>query len=88
MTTKTVKQLTQELEALKAILSTQANSPLMVKINASGGIYIRHSSFKEFSTAKNKEYVAGVNMGFITAKTLFNSPQLVEQIRDAINALK
>lgn len=88
MTTKTVKQLTQELEALKAILSTQANSPLMVKINTSGGVYIRHSSFKEFSSAKNKEYVAGINMGFITAKTLFNSPELLEQIKTAINALK
>lgn len=61
---------------------------LMVKLTEKGGIYIRHDSFKEFSSAKGKEYTAGINLGFVTAKALFNNPALLEAIRDSINALK
>ena len=88
MATETVKQLEQELEQLKQLLASQSSGGLMVKVNSSGGVYIRHASFVEYSSTKNKEYVAGVNMGYVTAKALFNNPELIEQIRTAVNALK
>jgi hypothetical protein len=78
-------------EQLLAMLENKLKadaSGLIVKLTDKGGVYIRHDSFKEFSTAKGKEYTAGINLGFVTAKSLFNNPELINQIRDAINAMK
>lgn len=87
----TKQQLEQKLQELEAQLARQQRameSKLTVKLNQSGGVYIRHDSFREWSTAKNKEYVAGVNMGYNTALTLFNNPELIEQVRDMVNSIK
>jgi hypothetical protein len=78
----------QELLALIERQQRNDASGLIVKLTEKGGVYIRHDSFKEFSTAKGKEYTAGLNMGFVTAKALFNNPALVEAIRESINAMK
>ena len=84
-----LKNMTKEqlLKLMEANLKAQA-SGLTVKLTEKGGVYIRHDSFREFSQAKGKEYTAGINLGFVTAKSLFNNPALLEQIRDAINAMK
>jgi len=68
---------TQELQA----------SGLMVKRNASGGIFVRAESFVEWSDKKQKNYTAGVNIPANTAKVLFNDDNLLGLIRDAINDL-
>lgn len=78
-------------QELLALIESQAKaqaSGLIVKLTEKGGVYIRHDSFKEFSTAKGKEYTAGINLGFVTAKALFNSPELLKQIRDTLNSIK
>lgn len=77
----------QLLKIMEQQIKAQA-SGLTVKLTDKGGVYIRHDSFKEFSSAKGKEYTAGINLGFVTAKSLFNNQALIEQIRDAINAMK
>ena len=60
---------------------------LMVKVTDKGGIFIKHDSFKEYSTAKEKEYVAGINIGFATAQALFNNPSLLSEVVASIKAL-
>jgi len=75
---------------LMELLQRQAEnnaSGLMVKLTAGGGVYIKHDSFREFSVAKNKEYTAGINIGYATAKALFGNPALLKQVSDSINAL-
>ena len=90
MTIDTNNMTKDQLKALVAQLA-QANqaqaSGLMVKPNKSGGVYIRHNSFVEYSEAKGKNYVAGINMGNETAKALFNNPELLDQIKSMINSL-
>lgn len=61
---------------------------LIVKVTEKGGLFIRHDSFTEYSKAKEKDYVAGINLGFNTAKALFNNPVLLEEIKNSINAIK
>lgn len=79
----TKEELVKMLEAQQA---SQA-SGLMVKVNSSGGIYIRSSKFQEWSSAKNKSYIAGINIPRNTAHILFNDPQLIELIRDEVNTI-
>jgi hypothetical protein len=76
-------------ELVKLLQQQQASqaSGLMVKFNSGGGIFIRSSKFQEWSTAKNKSYVAGINIPPNTAQVLFNDPQLLELIREEVNAL-
>jgi hypothetical protein len=74
------------LSILEATMKAQS-SGLMVKKNAAGGVYIRHSSFEEYSTAKNKVYVSGINIGLNTAKKLFNNPELIEQIKEQLKTM-
>lgn len=61
------------------------SSGLMVKVNQSGGVYIRHNSFKEFSDRTQKEYTAGINVPMATAVALFGNKDLCAQIFEAIN---
>lgn len=87
----TKAQLEQKLKVLEAQLATQQNAingGLIVKKNNKGGLFIRHTSFKEWSTKHDKEYVAGINMNFNTAKALFNNPELLEQIKDLLNGIE
>lgn len=77
---------TELMAMLEAKLKAEAGG-LMVKRNASGGVYIRHPSFKEFSDSKQKEYVAGINIPAATAVALFSNPALFKEIGDAIKAL-
>ena len=89
-TTKTdLSKLPKEklLAMLEAQLKAQA-SGLMVKLNKSGGVYIRHDSFKEFSESKSKEYVAGINVPLLTALALFGNPALCAEIHEAIKNIK
>ena len=83
----TKAQLEQRLKELETQLATQ-QSGLTVKKNIKGGIFIRHGSFKEWSTKLNKEYTASLNLPFNTAKTLFNNQALIDQIRDLINGIE
>jgi hypothetical protein len=72
--------------ALESIVKQQATG-LQVKLNKSGGVYIRHDSFKEFSASKSKEYVAGINVPLLTALALFGNPELCKQIHEQIKNL-
>ncbi len=75
----------QELIAIIEAQAKRDSSGLIVKITEKGGVFIKHESFKEYSTAKEKEYIAGINLGFTTAKALFNNPDMINQIRDFVN---
>jgi hypothetical protein len=77
-----------ELQALVAQMQAAQESGLMVKLNSSGGVFIRHNSFKAWSTSKNKEYTAGVNMPYGVAKALFGNAELLEQIAVQVKNLK
>lgn len=90
MSKLTAAQANDRIAELEAMISAQQQSRsmgLLVKENKSGGIYIKAPSFIEYSVAKNKEYVAGINLGAATAKALFNNPELIDAIRDAINSM-
>jgi hypothetical protein len=87
LTKAQMEQHIKQLEAQLAGVQKAQSTGLMVKVNASGGIYIRSSEFREWSAKKNKEYTAGINLGFNTAKVLFNSPELLEQIKEQVNQL-
>lgn len=73
-----------DLLALVERLTKAQASSLLVKRNSSGGVYIRHDSFKEFSDSKQKEYVAGINVPANTAIALFGNPELCKEIFEAI----
>ena len=77
-----------ELVAMMEKMLKNQGSELMVKFNSSGGVYIRHSSFKEFSQAKQKEYIAGINVPLLTALALFGNPELCKEIHERITELK
>lgn len=57
---------------------------LQVKKTAKGGIWIKHSDFVEHSEAKNKDYVASINMGPNTAKILFGNDALLDQVKTQV----
>ena len=85
-----VKLASMTKQDLLAFIEAQAKATsngVQVKKNASGGVYIRSSKFIEFSTRTNKDYVAGLNIPFNTAKALFNDEALLVLIRDQINAM-
>jgi hypothetical protein len=76
---------------LLAYIERQASnnaSGLLFKVTDKGGIYIRHDSFKEYSSTKSKDYIAGINIGYSTAKALFNNPALLDAIRESVNTIK
>lgn len=90
MSNLTKAQLEQQLEQLQAQLATQQQqqaSGLMIKKNASGGVYIRSAQFKEWSVKKSKQYTYGLNIPFATAKILFNDSEMLNQIKEAINSM-
>lgn len=75
------------MEALERAMKSKANvggQALLVKRNASGGVFIRHPSFLEFSDRTQKDYVAGINIPANTAVALFSNPELLNQIAQAI----
>ena len=80
----TKDELVKILEAQQA----QQQAGLMVKRNASGGIYIRSDKFIEWSEKKGKSYTAGLNVPSNTAKVLFNDPSLLDLIKEAVNSLE
>lgn len=82
------KMSKDELLALVAQQQEAQANGLMVKRNASGGVYIRSDKFIEWSEKKQKSYTAGINIPPNTAKVLFNDPTLLELIKDAVNNLK
>lgn len=88
MSTANLKNMTKE-QLVKMLEQTQQAqaSGLMVKLNSSGGIYIRSSNFKAWSTSKNKEYIAGINMPVSVAKALFNDASMLELIKDEVNKI-
>lgn len=87
VTTDLSKLSKQELMALLENQIKAQASGLQVKLNKSGGVYIRHDSFREFSASKSKEYVAGINVPLLTALALFGNATLCAEIHEAIKAL-
>jgi len=87
MSTQTKTQLEDEIAALKAQIAAQNGLGLMVKVNASGGAYIRHQSFKAWSDKKDKEYTAGINMNMRVAKALFSNLDLCKEIAEKLAKL-
>lgn len=85
-TSKLTNAERQELEELRALKQAQ-DSGLLVKRTEKGGVYIKHTSFVEYSTAKSKNYVAGINLGAKTAKALFGNPELLAQVVKSVNSL-
>lgn len=83
-----MKDMTKQ-ELLAYIELQQANNAagLIVKVTEKGGVYIRHDSFLEYSAAKEKDYVAGINLGYKTAKALFGNPALLKQVIDSVSKL-
>lgn len=77
-----------ELLKLLEAQQEQQKAGLMVKRNASGGIYIRSEKFIEWSDKKQKSYTAGINIPSNTAKVLFNDETLIAMVRDAVNNLE
>lgn len=75
------------IKMLEAKMKAESTG-LLVKMNQSGGVFIRHDSFKEHSARTGKDYTAGINIPYFTAKALFNNPELLNQVRDSINAIK
>ena len=80
----TKEQLLELVQAQQA----QQQAGLMVKRNASGGVYIRSEKFIEWSDKKQKSYTAGINIPFNTAKVLLNDESLLAMIRDAVNNIE
>lgn len=76
-----------DLLAMVEKMAKAQNSGLMVKRNSAGGLYIRHDTFKEFSSAKQKEYVAGINIPANTALALFGNPELCKEIFERIKSM-
>ena len=76
-----------DLLAMVEKMTKAQNSGLMVKRNSAGGLYIRHDSFKEFSSAKQKEYVAGINIPANTAVALFGNQELCKEIFERIKSM-
>lgn len=90
MTTVNLSKMNKnDLEALarKLLEQQKNNAALMVKRNASGGVYIRSEKFVEWSDKKQKSYTAGINIPANTAKVLFNDPTLIEAISKEIDKL-
>ena len=56
-----------------------------ISVNKNGGLYFKDPAFKAWSTAKNKEYIAGINMDMKVAKALFNDVELLAQLKDFVN---
>ena len=77
----------QELCALIEQQHKNNAAGLIVKVTEKGGVFIRHETFLEHSTAKGKDYVAGINMGFSTAHALFTNEALLSQVVASIKAL-
>lgn len=71
----------QRQEAMKTAKCT-------VKLNSSGGVYISHPDFQEYSEKHGKNYQAGLNIGYTTARALFNNPELLAMIKDTVNGIK
>ena len=55
-----------------------------IKRNKSGGLYVRHPNFIEYSEDKNKEYINGVNIPMNTAKQLFSNKTLLNAIQEFV----
>ena len=77
----------QELCALIEQQHKNNAAGLIVKVTDKGGLYIRSDSFVEYSTAKEKDYVAGINMGLNTAIALFTNDALLTQVVASVKAL-
>ena len=87
MMTNLSKMTKEQLLEMVQKQQAQQASGLMVKRNASGGVFVRAESFVEWSDKKQKSYTAGINLPANTAKVLFNDANLIEIIREAINDL-
>ena len=77
------KKLASELESK----ASNGRSGVSVSRNKSGGVYIRHPAFIERSEAKNKDYVAGINLPPNVAKVLFSDPKLFAEIAPLVLSL-
>ena len=58
-----------------------------VSRNKSGGVFVRHPKFLEYSTEKKKEYVAGINIPPKVAKVLFGDKAVFEELAKLVLAL-
>lgn len=58
-----------------------------VSRNKSGGVFIRHPRFIEHSAAKDKDYIAGLNIPPAVAKVLFGDPAVFAELAKLVLAL-
>ena len=58
-----------------------------VSRNKSGGVFIRHPKFIEHSSAKDKDYIAGINIPPAVAKVLFGDPAVFAELAKLVLAL-
>lgn len=90
----TVEQAMAKLDALQAennALRSSAPKTTTIKLNISGGLFVRHPSFIAFSKNKNKNYVAGINIPSYgnpaILKQMFLNPELLQQIQAFVKTL-
>jgi hypothetical protein len=78
--------LAAQADMIRAQLQQQGGGksvPTTIKMNSSGGLFIRSASFDCYSSAKKKRYIGSVNMPLGVAKALFGKDRdqaLLEQI--------
>lgn len=74
-------------EATKMLEGMQKQGAgMLVKFNQSGGVYVKHPSFKAISK-EGKPYVAGINLDRGVAQALFGDASTLEAVRAAVVAL-
>ena len=75
-----------EQAAEQARAAAKASNGRTIKVNSSGGLYVRDPSFKCWSGDKSKEYTGGVNLDPDLARALFGNPDLCKAVHDYLQA--
>ena len=76
------------IEAMKTASSGGGwKTKVHVSRNKSGGVFIRHPKFVEHSEAKDKDYIAGINIPPKVAKVLFGDKAVFDELAKLVLAL-
>lgn len=75
------------IEALTPKATQPCKNQVHVSRNKSGGVFVRHPKFVEFSAEKGKEYIAGINLPPNVAKVLFSDKAVYEELAKQVLAL-
>lgn len=82
----TMQDLEKEIARLKSELAAKpapvAGRPVarVVKLNSSGGLFVRDPSFVAFSESKGKKYTACANIPAEVARVLFTDQELLKEV--------